>query len=406
MEDVVEVVEVPAFITLTLGFIVFFLGAFLTRNLSFLRNFSIPEPVSGGLAVALLVWASFAWLNVEFDFDLDTRDELLVVFFTTLGLNARLADLRKGGLLLIILLVMTVGFIFVQNLIGVGAAILFDLPTPVGVMVGSAALIGGHGTAIAWSPIISEMTGIAAIGEVAIAAATLGLVIAVLVGGPVGEFLINRFKLKPEEAVSPVVGLSYEQQEQGEAVINHVSLMRVLLAANVAIIIGYFANEVVVDWGLKLPLFVTCLMAGILLSNTIPFLFPKLPWPARTRALAVVSDYSLSLFLAMSLMSMELWTLVELGGPLLLILAVQCLVTVVLVVFVFFPLLGRNYLAAVLSGGFVGFTLGATPSAIANMSAVTKRYGPAPIAFLVLPLVSAFFVDLANALIIQFFVGL
>ena len=174
----------------------------------------------------------------------------------------------------------------------------------------------------------------------------------------------------------------------------------------IAIIIGYFSNEAIAAAGLKLPLFVPCLIVAILMSNTVPVIFPTLPWPARTRALAVISDYCLSIFLAMSLMSMQLWTLAGLGAPLLSVLALQVVAAAALIVLVLFRLMGSDYTAAVLSAGFAGFTLGATPTAIANMSAVTKRYGPAPLAFIVLPLVSAFFVDLANALIIRFFVAL
>jgi ESS family glutamate:Na+ symporter len=155
-----------------------------------------------------------------------------------------------------------------------------------------------------------------------------------------------------------------------------------------------------------LPLFVPCLLAGILLSNTVPIAFPRLPWPARTPALAVISDYCLSLFLAMSLMSMQLWTLAGLGGPLIAILALQAIATAAIILLVFFRMMGSDYTAAVLSAGFAGFTLGATPTAIANMSSVTKRYGPAPLAFIVLPLVSAFFVDVANAFIIGWFAAL
>jgi len=182
--------------------------------------------------------------------------------------------------------------------------------------------------------------------------------------------------------------------------------MRSLLAINVAIILGYLVNEALLEAGLKLPLFVPCLLVGIAMSNTIPLVFPRLPWPARTRALAIISDYSLSIFLAMSLMSMQLWTLQGLGGPLIGVLAFQVVGTSVFIIFLFFRLMGKDYTAAVLSSGFAGFTLGATPTAIANMSAVTKHYGPAPLAFIVLPMVSAFFVDLANALIIRLFVSL
>ena len=182
--------------------------------------------------------------------------------------------------------------------------------------------------------------------------------------------------------------------------------MRTLLAANVAVIIGYIANQAIAEMGVKLPLFVPCLLAAIVMSNTITLIFPNLPWPARTRALAVVSDYCLSIFLAMSLMSMKLWTLAGLGGPLIGVLAIQVLATSLFILVVFFRIMGSDYTSAVLSAGFAGFTLGATPTAIANMSSVTKRYGPAPLAFIVLPLVSAFFVDLANAFIIKFFVSL
>ena len=185
-----------------------------------------------------------------------------------------------------------------------------------------------------------------------------------------------------------------------------VNIMRTLLAAHVAVILGYFANEAIAAIGLKLPLFVPCLIVAIIMSNTIPYLFPSIEWPARSRALAVVSDYCLSIFLAMSLMSMQLWTLSGMGATLLVVLAMQVVVVVGFILFVFFRLVGSDYTAAVLSAGFAGFTLGATPTAIANMSAVTKRYGQAPLAFIVLPLVSAFFVDLANAFIIRFFVSI
>ena len=165
--------------------------------------------------------------------------------------------------------------------------------------------------------------------------------------------------------------------------------MRAMLAANVAVILGYIANQGIAAMGLKLPLFVPCLLAGILMSNTIPFIFPKVPWPARTKALALLSDFCLSVFLAMSLMSMQLWTLSGSIGVLMTTTAMQAAMTTLFILLVFYRLMGRNYFAAVLSAGFAGFTLGATPTAIANMSAVTKHFGPSPLAFIVLPLVSA-----------------
>lgn len=405
MNDVVEIVEVPDFLAVTIGMIVFFLGAFLTRHVAFLRNFNIPEPVSGGLATALVTWAMFSWLEIEITFQLDVRDALLVFFFATIGLNARFADLLAGGRMLAMLLAITVGFIVIQNGVGLLGTILFDLPRSISVLLGSASLIGGHGTAIAWGPTVEAEAGVEAAAEIGIAAATLGLICAALIGGPIAKFLIDRYRLEPTETDGAVVGLPYENGA-AEDDVDHINLMRSLLAINVAVILGYFGNLAVTSTGLKLPLFVTVLLAGILMSNTVPFLFPRLPWPSRSRALAVISDYSLSVFLAMSLMSLQLWTLAGLAGPLLGVLVLQVVAAVVFIVFVVFRLMKSDYTAAVLSAGFAGFALGATPTAIANMSSVTKRYGPAPLAFIMLPLVSAFFVDLANAFIIRFFVGL
>ncbi|MEM8776183.1 MAG: sodium/glutamate symporter [Pseudomonadota bacterium] len=399
-------VAVPAFIAATMGFVVFFLGAFLTRKVRFLGDYNIPEPVSGGLVIALVTWVFFVAADMQIVFDLQVRDYLLVLFFSTIGLNARISDLFRGGRLLLALLALTLVFMILQNLVGLLGVTLFGLPSSTSVLVGSASLIGGHGTAIAWGPQIEASSGFEAAAEMGVAAATLGLILAALLGGPIAKRLIDKHHLQSDQDEDAIVGLEYSDKENPEDTINHVTLMRGMLAAHIAILLGYVAHISLSEAGVKLPLFVPCLMVGILMSNTIPYLLPRVIWPARTRSLAVISDYALSVFLAMSLMSLQLWTLAELGGPILAILALQAIMTVGFILVVFFRLIGGTFQAAVLSAGFAGFTLGATPTAIANMSSVTKRYGPAPLAFIVLPLVSAFFVDLANALIIQFFVGL
>lgn len=304
------------------------------------------------------------------------------------------------------LLALTIGFMLLQNLVGLIGTVVFGLPAPVSVLLGSAALIGGHGTANAWGPQIEEVTGFAAAAKIGIAAATLGLVFAALIGGPIAKYLIDHFDLHSRPDADPIVGLEFNPASASHATINQVTLMRGMMAVHIAILIGYFAHGAILDMGLKLPLIVPCLLTGIVMSNTIPYLLPRLTWPARTRALAVISDYTLSVFLAMSLMSMKLWSLADLGGPLIFVLAMQVVMTAGFILLVVFRALGKDYRAAVLSAGFAGFALGATPTAIANMSSVTKRYGASPMAFIVLPLVSAFFVDLANAFIIRFFVGL
>lgn len=400
------VIEIPAFVAVTMGFIVYFLGVFLTRRVGFLRNYNIPEPVSGGIAVAVCTWIFYILTGKQIVFDLEVRDYLLVVFFATIGLNAKISDLFKGGKLLITLLTLTIIFMLMQNVVALFGTLLFDLPTSVAVLLGSASLIGGHGTAIAWGPQIQEATGFAAAAEIGIASATLGLICAALIGGPIAKHLIDRHKLHGDPDATPIVGLEFTQKGEVEEVVNHTSLMRGMLTVHIAILLGYFAHQEISKLGLKLPLFVPCLLVGIVMSNTIPYLFKNLTWPAGTKGLAVISDYCLSVFLAMSLMSMKLWSLAELGAPLITVLALQVVMTVCFILFIVYRSIGKNYQAAVLSAGFAGFALGATPTAIANMSSVTKRYGAAPLAFIVLPLVSAFFVDLANAFIIKLFVGM
>ncbi|MEM1221238.1 MAG: sodium/glutamate symporter [Verrucomicrobiota bacterium] len=403
--------ELDAFTSLTIAFVVFFLGLFLTRRIEFLKKYNIPEPVSGGFAVAILTWLLYSVFQLQIEFDLGARDDLLVLFFATIGLNARFSDLMKGGKLLIWMLLLTVAFMFVQNGVALAGTSLFGLPSAVCVLLGTASLIGGHGTAIAWGPTIAEDTGFAAAAEVGIATATLGLIFAALMGGPIAKFLIDRYKLTPDKpGGDPMIGESYEKKEEsatssGEDGINYINLMQALLATHVSVILGKVGQEILLSLGLQLPLFVPTMLVAILLSNSIPYLVPQIPWPARSRSMALISDYTLSVFLAMSLMSMQLWGLAELGLPLVVILALQVIASAAFVIFVFFFAMGKDYTAAVLSAGFAGFTLGATPTAIANMSSVTKQYGPAPLAFIVLPLVSAFFVDLANAIIIKLFVS-
>ena len=408
MESTITTIEYDSFMALTIGLVVFFLGAFLTRRVAFLRNYNIPEPVSGGMTIALLTWAAYEWLHIQVTFDLTVRDSLLVIFFATIGLNARFADLLVGGKLLIRLLILTVLFIAVQNAIGLLGVQLFDLPNPVAVLLGSASLIGGHGTAIAWGPTIESQTGFAAAEEIGIATATLGLVFAALIGGPIAKFLIDKNKLKADDDSHLIVGIPFQKEGEPkeEQVVNHINIMRVLLTSHIAVILGWFVQQGLESFDLKLPLFVTTMLMAIIMSNSVPYLFPSIQWPARTRSMAIVSDYCLSIFLALSLMSMQLWTLVSLGGPLISVLMLQIVAASAFILLIVFKFMGSNYTSAVLSAGFAGFALGATPTAIANMSSVTKRYGAAPLALIILPLVSAFFVDLVNALIIKFFVGL
>jgi len=397
---------VPSFIALTLGLAIYVAGTMLNARFEKLREFNIPDAVSGGLLAALVGLALYLTFGIAFEFEMQARDFLLVMFFTAIGLNARFSDLLAGGVPLLILLGLTLTMIVAQNLVGVGGAVLFGYPASVGVLFGSAALIGGHGTAIAWAPDVMRTSGLENAQELGVAVATLGLVLAALVGGPIARYLVEGKSLTPDKPDDGPIGGIEHADENVALSITPVSVARVLFYLNVSIVLGYIVFGMIEAAGLRLPLFVPCLIMGILIANLRGLIAPKAAPVSRTPALALISEISLGTFLAMSLMSLQLWTLVSLGGPILFILTIQTAMTLAFVFFVLFPLMGGGYRAAVLGAGFGGFALGATPTAIANMTAVTKRYGPSPMAFIILPLVSAFFVDIANAVVIQFVVNL
>jgi len=397
--------QISGLLSVTLGIVVLFAGKRLNDAIGFLKNFSIPEPVSGGLLFTLLFLLVYIFTGIEVEFDLAARDILLVYFFTTIGINASFRDLLAGGKPLVILLSITVAYMFVQNLTGVSVAALFDLPTAVGMLGGTVSLIGGHGTAIAWAPRIAEDFGVGNAMEIGIACATFGLILASLMGGPIAKLLINRHKLTPVKTEPMDVG---ELDDQPSKTVTHLDFLDAVLAIHISAIVGLLLNSGLENLGLKLPLFVTCLFAGILITNLIPKNFPRISgtqWPTRTPAMALIAEISLGTFLAMSLMSMQLWTLIDLAGPIITILSAQFAVAILVNIYIVFPLMGRNYDAAVVSAGFGGISLGATPTAMANMAAVTQHYGASHTAFIIVPLVAAFFIDLVNALLIPFFLN-
>jgi len=385
--------------TVIVAILVLFAGKYLTRKIAFLREYNIPEPVSGGLIASILSGVLYGVLDLELQFDLQLRDVLLITFFTTIGLSSKFSTLVQGGKPLLVLLVLAVVYLFVQNLTGLTVAGVMEQPVEMGLIGGSVSLSGGHGTAIAWAPKFVEQYGVGNAMEVGIACATFGLILGGLIGGPIAKFLINHYDLSPSNDTALTVGVSHERDESQ---IDYQQMLNVILILCVSIGIGLSLNSLFVGLGLNLPDFVTCLFAGILVTNLGPLVLRRVRWPERSKALALISDLSLGLFLAMSLMSLQLWTLAGLGGPILLLLTAQVVVITLFVVFVIFRLMGRDYDAAVMSAGYAGLGLGATPTAIANMTAVTEKFGASAKAFVVVPLVGAFFIDIANALIIQF----
>lgn len=387
--------------TLIIALLALFMGRLLVQKVAFFKENNIPEPVVGGVFFCLINLLIYLLLGLEISFELEWRDILLVVFFTCIGLNSPLAQLLKGGKSLLILLVLVVAYLFVQNFLGFSMSKLMGISEKIGLLTGSISLSGGHGTAIAWSQVFLDKYQLTGAMEIGAASATFGLVMGGVLGGPLANWLIKKYKLAPSSQGKLEVGVADEMKDS----ISAFSVFTTLLTVAVAMGLGTQLKDYLTSLGVQLPGFVSALFCGILLTNTIPLIFKKISWPSGTTSLALLSEISLGLFLSMSLMSLQLWTLVGLAGPMLLILLIQALSVIAFSIFVVFRLMGKNYDAAVISAGFLGITLGATPTAVISMTAVSKKFGPSPLAFLIIPMVGAFFLDLANSLVITLFLN-
>jgi glutamate:Na+ symporter, ESS family len=390
--------------TFILAILVLFLGRWLNRRVALLREWNIPEPVTGGVVASIAFGVLYLAGNAAVSFTLDWRDGLLIVFFTTIGLSADIRTLAAGGTMLVVLTLVAIANLWLQNGVGIAVAELLGANPAIGLLAGSIGFSGGHGTAIAWAPTLQSTFNLSGALEIGTAVATFGLVAGGVLGGPLGRFLIRRHRLEPGSASPTSVGFAYA--EEGRLKLDVNGMLQTLLVIAIAVGIGSQFNRLLADWGFRLPEFVTALFAGIVLANIVPRLLPGLAWPTGTPPLALVADLSLGLFLSMSLMSLQLWTLLHVAGPLLAILIAQVAVCWGLLAWVVFRLLGRTYDAAVSTSGYFGLAMGATPTAIAVMTAITKAHGASPRSFVIVPLVGAFFVDIANAITIQTIVGL
>ena len=388
--------------TLVAASLVLLLGRGLVTRVGFLRNYNIPEPVAGGLVVALVLLL-MRTLDIEVRFDTSLQTPLMLAFFATIGLSADFASLRKGGRVVGIFLVAVAGLLVVQNAMGVGLATLLGLDPLMGLLTGSITLAGGHGTGAAWGTVFSEKYGLASASELAIASATFGLVLGGLIGGPVARLLIKRVEVPGcQNQQAPRLPKGFEQPNK-ERSITPFSFIETLALIAVSLLVGNLLNGWLQGTALELPTFVCVLFVGVLLRNGLSALGL---YQVFEREVSVLGNVSLSLFLAIALMSLKLWDLAALALPIFIILAVQTLVMALFAIFVTFRMMGRNYDAAVLAAGHCGFGLGATPTAIANMQAVTQRYGPSQIAFLVVPMVGAFFIDIINVIVIKLYLAL
>ena len=399
-----------AFYTLIAAVIVLLLGRLLVNKIDFLKRYNIPEPVAGGLVAAIVSLLVNQFWGYSITTSSALQTSFMLIFFASIGLSANFTKLRQGGIGLIIFLIAISTFIVLQNFVGISLATLLGIDPLIGLIAGSITLTGGHGTAGAWGEILETQYGIQGALALGMASATFGLIIGGLIGGPLAKTLINRHQLavpRTDEQIEKRDNTPADQDSNEFIPFEYPHQVRLITADNAITTLGLFAvclafaefmTGVAKGTMFELPTFVWALAGGVILRNVLESIFKVNIFD---RAIDVFGNASLSLYLAMALLSLKLWQLADLAGPLMVILGAQTLTMALYAAFVTFRLMGKNYDAAVLAAGHCGFGMGATPTAVANMQAITNMYGPSYKAFLIVPLCGAFFVDLINVAVIQ-----
>ena len=392
-------IQLDMYQTLAAAVLVLLLGNYLRKKINFLEKFCIPAPVIGGLLFAIFTCICYTTGIIEFSFDDTLREVCMVFFFTSVGFQANLKVLKSGGRSLIVFLGLVIALIFSQNLLAIGLSKLLSLNPLIGMCTGSIPMVGGHGTAGAFGPVLEDFN-IQGATTICTAAATFGLITGSLVGGPIGKRLIEKRKLMdnvPTEDDSLLV--EDEEKHQRHTNMYAAAVFQLILAIGLGTIFSYFLTKT----GLTFPIYIGAMLAAALMRNITEYSGKG------TIHMGEINDLGgicLSLFLGMAMITLKLWELATLALPLVILLAAQTLLICVFTYFVIFNVMGRDYDAAVLSAGTCGFGMGATPNAMANMQAICDRYVPSVKAYLIIPLIGSLFADFINSLVITFFINI
>ena len=380
--------------TVGIAAVLLVVGDFIKKHVTVLERYFIPGPIIGGVLFSLIALVGHETGSFTFQFYDNMRAFLLLVFFTTIGFSASFELLKKGGIGVVLFLAAAVGLVIIQNTLGAALATVLGVSPLIGLAAGSIALTGGHGTSAAFGQLLEQAGAVGAL-PAAIAAATYGLVAGCLIGGPVGTLLMRRNGLKGPAQQAPTVAKNSPTAAVTSET-NHQTVMYATILVTVSIGIGTLLVNWLKDLGITLPAYLGPMLVAALLRNVIDWRNWQLPM----QQFDVVGSVSLAFFLAMALMSMKLWELAQVAGPLLIILLVQTVVMFAYAYWVTFRVMGSDYDAAVIAAGHCGFGMGSTPNAMANMQAFTEANGPSLKAFFVIPLVGSLFIDFFNAVLI------
>lgn len=392
-------IQLDMYQTLAVAVLVLLLGNYLKKKIYFLQKFCIPAPVIGGLIFAIMTCICYVTGIAEFSFDDTLREVCMVFFFTSVGFQANLKVLKSGGKSLIVFLGLVIALIILQNLTAVGLAKLLNLNPLIGMCTGSIPMVGGHGTAGAFGPVLEDLN-IKGATTICTAAATFGLIFGSLIGGPLGKRLIEKNNLL-NTAANEDDSLLVEDEKKHERHTNMYAdaVFQLILAIGV----GTIFTMLLTKTGLTFPIYIGAMLAAALMRNICEYT------GIATIHMGEINDLggiSLSLFLGMAMITLRLWELASLALPLFILLAAQVLLIIIFTYVIEFNIMGRDYDAAILVSGTCGFGTGATPNAMANMQAVCDQYVPSIKAYLLIPLVGSLFADFLNSLVITFFINL
>ena len=385
--------------TLALSVVVLMLGQFLKQKINFLEKFCIPSPVVGGLIFSVLTCILYSTGVVEFTFDDTLREVCMVFFFTSVGFQANLKVLKSGGKALAIFLGLVIALIFMQNLLAVGVSHLIGLDSLVGLCTGSIPMVGGHGTAGAFGPVLEDFN-VQGATTICTAAATFGLVAGSLIGGPIGKRLIEKKHLL-DTIVTEDDSLLIEEEKKHERHSNMyaAAVFQLILAVG----LGTIISELLTKTGLTFPIYIGAMIVAAIVRNVGEY---SGKFDIYMGEINNLGGICLSLFLGIAMITLKLWQLAELALPLMILLGAQLLLIFLYTYFVVFRVMGKDYDAAVLAAGTCGFGMGATPNAMANMQVLCDRYAPSVKAYLLVPLIGSLFADFINSLVITLFINI
>ena len=392
-------IQIDMYQTLALSVVVLMLGQFLKQKINFLEKFCIPSPVVGGLIFSVLTCVLYSTGVVEFTFNDTLREVCMVFFFTSVGFQANLKVLKSGGKALAIFLGLVIALIFMQNLLAVGVSHLIGLDSLVGLCTGSIPMVGGHGTAGAFGPVLEDFN-VQGATTICTAAATFGLVAGSLIGGPIGKRLIEKKHLL-DTIVTEDDSLLIEEEKKHERHSNMyaAAVFQLILAVG----LGTIISELLTKTGLTFPIYIGAMIVAAIIRNVGEY---SGKFDIYMGEINNLGGICLSLFLGIAMITLKLWQLAELALPLMILLGAQLLLIFLYTYFVVFRVMGKDYDAAVLAAGTCGFGMGATPNAMANMQAICDRYVPSVKAYLIIPLIGSLFADFLNSLVITFFINI